>query len=237
MNEYRERHHKPSVNLEPLHLIILGLAVALGGVVWQWQRGQSSAVTTADSPQQNATAAPPASSPTDPFSAALDLPKGNAADRSTRLMALGEALKLIQDGLEPTAAQGKKLVSKWSIVLSGSEAQSSYANEWNNLRGQLRTQYEVMVNVHNKYPQFEDVQLLTAWPKSKYDGISLSLLRFQEASATIGVLAGNRQTAESTVRNLITPFQKDAESQLSECANFLAQARSALVRRYRQLSD
>jgi hypothetical protein len=40
-NLHRRKHEKPDLKLEPIYIIILGLVIALGGVVWQWQRASS----------------------------------------------------------------------------------------------------------------------------------------------------------------------------------------------------
>jgi hypothetical protein len=35
-NEWRTRHSKPRLKLEPVYVILLGLLTALGGVIWLW---------------------------------------------------------------------------------------------------------------------------------------------------------------------------------------------------------
>jgi hypothetical protein len=40
-NLWREQKGMPSLILEPVHVILLGLLIAFGGAIWQWRRGDT----------------------------------------------------------------------------------------------------------------------------------------------------------------------------------------------------
>ena len=45
INEWRDRHNKPSIKLEPSHVIIIGLLIAAAGVAWQLTQARANPTT------------------------------------------------------------------------------------------------------------------------------------------------------------------------------------------------
>lgn len=161
LNYWRALRQQPRIKLEPLHIIALGLTIALGGVIWQWQRptpiDPKIAVLQSqiDSLKQQLSAA-----------VKSELPSTYQTAEAAHSSLSPRDVKKILDALSEINKDGETKI--WPAI----NEISSWAANW---RGVLRNQNAVQL-----YTRYRDALKTDVW-----DTIDAFLSRHQQFNATL----------------------------------------------------
>ncbi|MET4090030.1 MULTISPECIES: hypothetical protein [Bradyrhizobium] len=145
--------------VEPYHVIFLGLAIALGGVVWQTQRGQPK---RSDQPMSHDS---PATTHTSPAQLPLSSsPRKTITgyDLQIRQKALDEIYDCIHSKIDPAYDTQNKLNITWDKETRDS-GPKSLARKLAASRDQINTAFAELDAILKKYGSLKDVQDLTDW--------------------------------------------------------------------------
>jgi hypothetical protein len=159
-NIWREKRGKARLTLDPIHIIVLGLVIALAGVGWQIWRGQKPVEVV-----QAAIAAAPANAsiPEKPKT------KTHPHDIPKKLTVLDEhIMPLIRDEgeIELHLRRGRELLNNWKRGVS--EDRQRYLEELEDYKRVSSALFDRLYKIGQANPQFEDIAALLDIGNSPY---------------------------------------------------------------------
>jgi hypothetical protein len=195
--------------VEPSHVIILGLVIAFGGVIWQWRHAPAVAAL-----RQAPASQPPL--PTNPATTApvTTPPKITTApaDVARKLAAIDELRQILNDDMPPWINKGQQLTTGawWNWVVGGETAK---------LRNDTRSFYERGREINEKLErlqkdnvQFPDIHALASSPLGRP-----YLLKVEKFVTPVLALPDDPlKMGNDLYRFLFEPYAKEAYETLNE---------------------
>lgn len=226
--------------VEPSHVIILGLIIALGGVIWQWQRpspsdpkisqlqSQVDDLTTklAETKRVNAPTAKMPAPPPQITTAAADVPK--------KLAAIDALRKILNDEMLPWINKGQQLSTAGWLNEFVSDQIPQMQDAARDLYLKSKEMDEEIHRLQNENVQFPDIHALASSPLG-----TPFLLKIEKLVTPILALPTDPSMKMGTdlYRFLFEPYAKETYAALNDVQNWRsATGRNALELR-KQLSQ
>jgi hypothetical protein len=191
VNEYRVNRDRPRLKLEPIHIIALGLLIALGGVGWQWLQSKPIPVFAA---KPLATDAVPLVLP----KAVMSPPsiKYSDAEKNELRDAIRQVVKLLDGDGEKLADQINAVLQVWDTIYNTNDftAASTFINNVHVLERQVAQLRDNLVgkpgtlmyryNSYSKELEFI-LQLPKEWQHDPLLNLQVMAVRFKDNFVTV----------------------------------------------------
>ena len=113
VNQHRETHNRPRLKMEPIHLIVIGLLIALSGVAWQhfWWHPTSQEITAGATSVDHVAAEQPAAQPNAGDVSQIKRLEGELAAKNTALETAKTQLRAALQAIPPKQLGPKSTLS------------------------------------------------------------------------------------------------------------------------------